>query len=99
MTIRYLNNADPTTWSDADIENQGGWRVHMRAPTTHGLGNVAKEAAQIRKFPRAALATAFILAKMGNPIGARELLDFLQSVIAEDTQADALLESDFSLVD
>lgn len=95
----YLEDINQTAWSDADIEVNGGWRVYMSAPTTRGLGNAVKDADHVLKFPQAALASAFLLAKMGQPIAAREQLDFWDSVVTEDTPTRAILESDFILVD
>ena len=79
-----VHNAEMTgqiKYGDAHIERNGGWRTYMKMPTNIEVGKSPENAAYVRKFPRATLASAFLLAKMGDPSGARKLLDFLKIVL------------------
>lgn len=81
----------------ARIEQEGGWRLFMKAPTSHRCRINTKSRSQIRKYPRTALAEAFLLAKIGNPKGARDRLEALQPLVGAFD--DASLDADIVLVD
>jgi ATP/maltotriose-dependent transcriptional regulator MalT len=86
-------------YGDADIERDGGWRIYMQRPTKIDVGIVPQNAAYVRKYPQATLASAFLLAKMGDPTGARERLDFLKVAVAESCSMNLSLDADIVLVD
>lgn len=97
-----VHNAEMTgqiKYGDAHIERNGGWRTYMKMPTNIEVGKSPENAAYVRKFPRATLASAFLLAKMGDPSGARKLLDFLKIAVGECSFKDTSISTDFVLVD
>lgn len=72
------------------------WRVYMRAPAALATDNT--DPAHISEFPQAALASAFLLAKIGDPIGARKRLNILCAASNEKALGVALY-ADVLLVD
>lgn len=99
MVIETTKIVEQAALDDTRIEQSGGWRLYMKMPATLRLGNAVTDASYVRKFPRATLADAFLLAKMGDPVKARERLDFLQSVLCEGTCENSSLNPDIMLVD
>ena len=87
----------PGILGNAHIEGGGGWRLFMKAPTSHQCGINSKSTSQTQKYPRTALAEAFLLAKIGDPTGARDRLEALQHLVRPHD--DALLDADIVLVD
>ncbi|MDH3742918.1 MAG: hypothetical protein OER56_15115, partial [Hyphomicrobiales bacterium] len=99
MIERDKPTAELANQVDARIEHNGGWRLFMKVPSSHRCGATEKTTSQLRKYPRTALAEAFLLAKIGNPIGARDRLQALQSLVCGSTSDDASLGADIVLVD
>ena len=99
--LQMIESDKPTyenaTKAQVRIEHGGGWRLFMKAPTSHRSGMYAVTTSQMREYPRTILAEAFLLAKIGNPKGARNQLQALQSIVCESD--DALLGADIELVD
>lgn len=89
--------AGPEIRGSTHIEGGGGWRLFMKAPTSHQCGINSKSTSQTQKYPRTALAEAFLLAKIGDPMGARDRLEALQPLVSPHD--DALLDADIVLVD
>jgi LuxR family maltose regulon positive regulatory protein len=87
------------TSSPGQIEENHDWRNYMRAPAMLVTDEAAADPIRIGKFPKEALASAFLLAKMGDPIGARELLKNLQLASDENASTVDLLAADVLLVD
>ena len=85
------------TLENTRFERSGGWRLFMKVPTSHRSSITAKSTSKIREFPRTVLAEAFLLAKIGNPLGARERLEALQLVV--NASNDASLDAEMALVD
>lgn len=85
------------TLENTRFERSGGWRLFMKVPTSHRSSITAKSTSKIREFPRTVLAEAFLLAKIGNPMGARERLEALQLVV--NASNDASLDAEMALVD
>lgn len=79
------------------IEHGGGWRLFMKAPTSYRSGMNAVAASQMQKFPRTVLAEAFLLAKIGNLLGARDRLEDLQPLLSASDNSS--LDADIVLVD
>lgn len=87
----------PDVAENVRIEREGGWRLFMKAPTSHRCRINTKSGSQIRRYPRTAMAEAFLLAKIGNPKGARDRLEALQRLVSASD--DASLAADIVLVD
>jgi LuxR family maltose regulon positive regulatory protein len=87
------------TSSPGQIEENHDWRNYMRAPAMLVTDEAAADPIRIGKFPKEALASAFLLAKIGDPIGARELLKNLQVASDENASTVDLLAADVLLVD
>jgi len=99
MVEKITKKVERTTSSDEHIEHGGDWRTYMRGPATLGVDEVAADAARVGEFPQAALASAFLLAKIGDPIGARERLRKLKAATDENNSKVAPLAADILLVD
>ena len=99
MAIEILELQNSFASADERLENAGGWRIYMKAPVALVHGSASTVPAHVRKYPRAALATAFLLAKMGDAIGARERLNLLESTADETMHRDTSFASDLVLVD
>ena len=87
------------TSSPGQIKENHDWRNYMRAPAMLVTDEAAADPIRIGKFPKEALASAFLLAKIGDPIGARELLKNLQVASDENASTVDLLAADVLLVD
>ncbi|MFK7862556.1 MAG: LuxR C-terminal-related transcriptional regulator [Granulosicoccus sp.] len=71
----------------------------MKSPAVLVDGSASTVPSHVRKYPLATLATAFLLAKMGDAIGARKRLDILESTTGLAWQGDSSITSDIVLVD
>ena len=85
--------------SSRHIEDGNDWRAYMRAPATITSNKALGDLALIGKLPQEMLASAFLLAKIGDPIGARECLKTLQMAADENAPSVALHLADILLVD
>lgn len=99
MAIEILELQNSFTSADERLEKAGGWRIYMKTPVALVHGSASADPAHVRKYPRAALATAFLQAKMGDAIGARERLNLLESTADETMLRDTSFASDLVLVD
>ena len=88
-----------TPSSAGQIEDGCDWRTYMRAPTWLVADTAATTPNRPETSAQASLASAFLLAKIGDPIGARETLKSLQLARDENAPGVALLASDVLLVD
>lgn len=85
---------------DSKIEHAGGWRLFMReAAEDMSVTAPVLEVAHIRRFPRAALGRAFLLAKTGDPSAARRQIDAFVAALDLSGGGDASLATDLVLVD
>ena len=96
------DKAEKLAWitsSAEQIEDGSDWRTYMRAPATLVTDKFVFDLARIEEFPQATLASAFLLAKIGDPIGARERLNILEVATDKNTSSAELLAPDILLVD
>lgn len=99
MVERNTEKSEWTTSSAPQIEDGVDWRTYMKAPATLVKDKFAVDPARIGEFPQAALASVFLLAKIGDPIGARERLKILQEASDKKASNVASLAADILLVD
>lgn len=99
MTIGGTHKVNQTPTADPPLETESDWRTHMKVPMEAGMAMDTKVPSRVGKTPRATLAAAFLLAKMGDPIGARERLGSLEKKLAKDILNDASLKCEILLVD
>ena len=85
--------------TSGQIEEVNDWRSYMKAPATLVTDKAAVDTARIGEFPQAALASAFLLAKIGDPIGARERLNILEVATDKNALSVDFLAPDILLVD
>jgi len=84
----------------AAVERAGGWRRFMRdSSEVPGMLRPALAERAIRRYPRAALGSAFYRAKMGDAAGARALLGRIDATLAGALGRDADLQRERLLVD
>ena len=96
------DKAEKLAWitsSAEQIEDGSDWRTYMRAPATLVTDKFVFDLARIEEFPQATLASAFLLAKIGDPIGARERLNILEVATDKNASSAELLAPDILLVD
>ena len=99
MVEEKTEKLESTFMSPQHIENGSDWRAYMRAPATITSNKALGDLALIGKLPQEMLASAFLLAKIGDPIGARECLKTLQMAADENAPSVALHLADILLVD
>ena len=80
-----MENRNLITSNSVQIQTVSDWRIYMRVPATLGAGKIAFEPNRVGELPEAVLASAFLLAKIGDPNGARERLNSLQMMIGSDS--------------
>jgi LuxR family maltose regulon positive regulatory protein len=99
MAIEISESQNSFESADERLEKAGGWRVYMKAPVELVHGSASTIPSHARKYPRATLATAFLLAKMGDAMGARKRLNLLDPSADRTMHRDTLFASDLVLVD
>jgi ATP/maltotriose-dependent transcriptional regulator MalT len=99
MSKNNMENRELITSNSVQIQTVSDWRIYMRVPATLGAGKIAFEPNRVGELPEAVLASAFLLAKIGDPNGARERLNSLQMMIGSDSSDVASLAGDILLVD
>ncbi|MFT5048388.1 MAG: LuxR family maltose regulon positive regulatory protein [Porticoccaceae bacterium] len=99
MAIKIPESKDSSESAEERLESMGGWRVYIKAPVALISGSAATVPSQARKYPRATIATAFLLAKMGDAIGARKRLNLLQPNGDGRMHRDNSIAADLILVD
>ena len=80
-------------------DHNNDWRSYMRAPNMPGLDAIATDQPGDDVSPQAMLASAFVLAKIGDPTGAREQLRHMTSATDETDPAVGTHAADLLLVD
>lgn len=84
----------------ADLEEAGGWRRFMRdSSDAPDIAAADLSSEEIRAFPQAALGAAFYKAKMGDPRGARGLLQGFDAICRSSAPSCAALSRDRLLVE
>ncbi|WP_233489190.1 hypothetical protein [Rhodovulum sp. 12E13] len=84
----------------ADLERAGGWRRFMRdASDAPDIAALDPSPEEIGAFPQAVLGAAFYKAKMGDPGGARRLLQSVDATFGPEAECGADLLSDRLLVE
>lgn len=99
MTGKLSNSSEWTSSIGGTIERGIDWRSHMKLPVMIGIDQVARDLAGVHEFPQATLASAFLLAKIGDPVGARDLLTELKAATDRNSPEFTLLAADILLVD
>jgi ATP/maltotriose-dependent transcriptional regulator MalT len=83
-----------------DLDEAGGWRRFMRdASDAPDIAAIDPSPEEISAFPKAVLGAAFYKAKMGDPGGARRLLEGFDAIFGPEAGCGADLLSDRLLVE
>ena len=79
MVQNNLEKPKRATSTVGHTDHNNDWRSYMRAPNMPGLDAIATDRPGDGVSPQAMLASAFVLAKIGDPTGAREQLRHMTS--------------------